>query len=276
MKNCIICGNEIIDSKVHLETRKTCSRKCVGILFKTQLAGENNPNYKNAGIKNCNFCGKEYKSYNKKSKYCSHICSDTSQRINPECNRRQFRVIKRKVRIKKIYLCSICNIKQINRKNKYCKECNRIKNKIKIKCKNCGLIGYSYKIRIKSFCSEECKFDFYKGEGNPNYIDGRTPENQKIRHSKPYAKWRLEVFKRDDYTCVFCGKVGGELNADHIKPFSKFPALRLVISNGRTLCKPCHEKTPTYRNNKNIDAVNNSGGIGFVARSTVDVIDKLS
>lgn len=68
-------------------------------------------------------------------------------------------------------------------------------------------------------------------------------------------RWRVAVFERDDYTCRDCGakSVAGlavpvVLNADHIKPWSEFPELRFDVSNGRTLCVPCHKKTPTYGN----------------------------
>jgi len=47
-------------------------------------------------------------------------------------------------------------------------------------------------------------------------------------------------------TCKNCGERGGRLNADHIKPFSLFPDLRLKLSNGRTLCVDCHVQTDTY------------------------------
>jgi 5-methylcytosine-specific restriction endonuclease McrA len=33
------------------------------------------------------------------------------------------------------------------------------------------------------------------------------------------------------------------LEADHIKPWAYFPSLRFELSNGRTLCRPCHDKT---------------------------------
>jgi len=82
-----------------------------------------------------------------------------------------------------------------------------------------------------------------KGKDSFNWKGGVTPENEKIRHSKEYKEWRISVFERDNYTCVNCGDdKGGNLNADHIKPFSLFPALRLDINNGRTLCVYCHKK----------------------------------
>lgn len=85
-----------------------------------------------------------------------------------------------------------------------------------------------------------------KGSKNPGWIDGRTPIHKAIRNSFEYRLWRESVFKRDDYTCRFCGKRGGTLHADHIKPFAYFPELRFAIDNGRTLCVDCHKKTDTY------------------------------
>ena len=76
---------------------------------------------------------------------------------------------------------------------------------------------------------------------------GVTEVNHLIRTSAPYKEWRTAVYKRDGYACVLCGDDrGGNLQADHIKPFSLFPDLRFVIDNGRTLCIPCHKKTDTY------------------------------
>lgn len=62
------------------------------------------------------------------------------------------------------------------------------------------------------------------------------------RRSRAYDKWRLAVFERDNYTCVSCDKVGGRLHAHHIKSYDDYPELRLVVSNGSTLCPPCHAK----------------------------------
>ncbi len=87
-----------------------------------------------------------------------------------------------------------------------------------------------------------------KGSKNPGYIDGRTPANKRARHSAEYSLWREAVFTRDNYTCQACGKRGGDINADHIKPFALYPELRTSIENGRTLCIPCHRKTDTFGN----------------------------
>lgn len=94
--------------------------------------------------------------------------------------------------------------------------------------------------------SEAAKAVVARGEHN-FYVDGRTPINQKIRHSLEYKFWRESVFERDDYTCIECGDRGVYLNADHIKPFAYFPELRFSIENGRTLCVPCHTQTDTYK-----------------------------
>lgn len=109
---------------------------------------------------------------------------------------------------------------------------------------SCGICGTQKRVipsakDIRKFCSLIC---LYKSRDK-----GLTPIREKIRASEEYKLWRTSVFKRDNYACVWCGdNKGNNLEADHIKPFSYFPKLRFVLSNGRTLCKPCHRKTDTY------------------------------
>lgn len=63
------------------------------------------------------------------------------------------------------------------------------------------------------------------------------------RESVAGRAWKRAVLERDDFTCQACGIRGGNLQADHVMPFSLFPELRLDLLNGRTLCVKCHRKT---------------------------------
>lgn len=85
-----------------------------------------------------------------------------------------------------------------------------------------------------------------RGEKGSGWKGGLSNKNKAIRNSLEYRLWRETVFKRDNYTCVWCGVRGGKLQADHIRPFAYYPELRFAIDNGRTLCFDCHKKTDTY------------------------------
>ncbi len=89
-----------------------------------------------------------------------------------------------------------------------------------------------------------------RGKDHWNWQGGITPRHESIRRSREYKLWRNAVYERDNWTCVWCGSKGTRLEADHIKRFSEFPALRFAIDNGRTLCKPCHKKTNTFGRKK--------------------------
>ncbi len=51
--------------------------------------------------------------------------------------------------------------------------------------------------------------------------------------------FRNEVFKRDNYKCVFCNK-GVDLDAHHITNRNEMPNGGYVKENGITLCKEHH------------------------------------
>src|SRR3990167_4959083 len=107
-------------------------------------------------------------------------------------------------------------------------------------------IGLASKGRI---CTEETRrkiSNLKKGNKTHLWKGGITPINKLIRHSLKYKLWREAIFKRDNYTCIWCKKRGGRLQADHIKPFALFLELRFLVDNGRTLCVDCHKKTDTY------------------------------
>ena len=92
---------------------------------------------------------------------------------------------------------------------------------------------------------------------SPFWKGGVNTESMRIRRSSEYLDWRRQVFERNDYRCVECGARSGigekvYLEADHIKSFADFPALRLEVSNGRTLCRPCHMKTSNHGRRKKV------------------------
>jgi hypothetical protein len=97
----------------------------------------------------------------------------------------------------------------------------------------------------KNTCSKTCfgklKSKQVKGEKNPSWKGGITPQNL-VERAK-LDDWKRAVFQRDDYRCRVCGDDrGGNLNAHHIRPFRDYREKRSVVSNGITLCKPCHDK----------------------------------
>lgn len=71
----------------------------------------------------------------------------------------------------------------------------------------------------------------------------RRRQNHEGRNGWQYRDWRKAVYKRDRWTCQRCGARGVELHAHHIQMWSRFPDLRFEITNGRTLCWPCHYQT---------------------------------
>lgn len=63
-----------------------------------------------------------------------------------------------------------------------------------------------------------------------------------MKHVKQFLKvWADLVKARDGWKCAHCGS-GKRLNAHHVEMKSKRPDLIFEVSNGITLCKPCHMK----------------------------------
>lgn len=69
-----------------------------------------------------------------------------------------------------------------------------------------------------------------------------TERRAPIRNSAAYRHFREAVLERDGHTCQMCGTKNGTMNVHHIKPFSRYPELRVDVNNGITLCTKCHRK----------------------------------
>lgn len=169
---------------------------------------------------------------------------------------------KYRLRHQKEFICLICKNKFLRfykRKGTFCSiNCQIVflkqnklsedhKQKIGIGLKNS--LKYREALKVRTYPKNSGQFGNGRssvGSNHANWKGGITPINEKIRKSLEYEEWRKRVFERDLYTCQKCKKVGGYLEADHIKPFSLYPELRLNINNGRTLCHDCHTETETY------------------------------
>lgn len=125
---------------------------------------------------------------------------------------------------------------------KECPVCfKNFSSKPAFKRKYCSRVCLSIYIKSdewKNYLSEK-----YKGENGSNWKGGVTEENEIVRHSAEFRKWRNLVFTRDDWTCQKCKKRGRlDLHPHHIFNFSTYVELRFARDNGITFCVDCHKE----------------------------------
>lgn len=88
------------------------------------------------------------------------------------------------------------------------------------------------RISYKPDLDEEVK-DFL----NKEFTTRRRMYNSNVKAWKALCK---KVFIRDNYTCVYCGNVGGKLECDHIVPFSEGGSD--LLENLTTACQKCNRQ----------------------------------
>lgn len=87
----------------------------------------------------------------------------------------------------------------------------------------------------------QCKINNATGENSPSWKPNLTDEYRITKRIFPeYREWRINVYRKDNYTCQCCGQIGYDLNAHHIRNFADNPKLITELSNGITLCDNCH------------------------------------
>lgn len=121
------------------------------------------------------------------------------------------------------------------------------KTKNKMKGRKPWNKGKKMTIEYRQKVSETLKGKY--GKLSRNWKGGVTPLQIQLRQSLEYAIWRIEVLKKDNFTCRLCKKRGGKLVAHHLNSFANFPELRFSTDNGIVLCRGCHSKL----HNKKVD-----------------------
>lgn len=89
------------------------------------------------------------------------------------------------------------------------------------------------------------------GLSNPHFIDGSSPERQRLYASSKWHEIIRFVYQRDGSKCRRCGesKKGKRgLHTHHIKSWDSNKALRFDPSNIVTLCRKCHEWIHSKKN----------------------------
>ncbi len=139
---------------------------------------------------------------------------------------------------KGIFCSQVCSIKSLKSKS------------FNFPCCICGKTVFTQptqmKYRNRKTCGRLCNGKYRRVVAEKRRIEQGYTKHQldRLARYSPEAKsWRIAVFERDDYTCQICKVRGNYLEADHIKPFAYFPELRYDLTNGRTLCRPCHDTT---------------------------------
>ena len=89
------------------------------------------------------------------------------------------------------------------------------------------------------------------GALNPRYVDGSSPERQRVYASAEWKAILRAVYKRDGYACRECAapkSTPKSLHAHHVYPWAGFPELRYDVDNLVTLCRNCHHWVHSSQN----------------------------
>jgi 5-methylcytosine-specific restriction endonuclease McrA len=78
------------------------------------------------------------------------------------------------------------------------------------------------------------------GERNPNYKNGNYKRRPRDFKNAEFRPLRNFTFNKDNYTCTYCGSMGGHLHAHHRIPYWICPEAFLDINNLVTVCTVCH------------------------------------
>ncbi len=163
---------------------------------------------------NCLECGTNIEHIRWKQKFCSAKCRN---KFNNEINAEKIReYYQKKIKPYK---------KKPKERKRNCKFCNK---------------EFTYTRSHKLYCNKECASEFYKDRWRAMSKGIIIRTNNKLAN---FYKLRFEIFKRDNFSCQYCGRNVKEdkikLHIDHIYPKKKGGLF--VSDNLTTSCEECNE-----------------------------------
>ena len=269
-------GDEVLYSAQKQSQGGNLSCKECGIRLKTKHPRKNRTGFcnkcvqkhaepeKNKLTKQCKTCKRDFPAKRNTKLFCTTKCNVKFHGLRfqkPELFKRQHPLlITRGVKPRRgtIGTCKLCGKerylfpRETHQKNIFCSKEHLIKyikkNSFNFPCSICRSAIFTQpaqlKYRARSTCSKECRSILSRKRAEERRVGYTKHQLDRIARYSPEAeRWRQAIFERDNFTCRACLRRGGYLEADHIKPWAYFPELRYTLSNGRTLCRPCHDKT---------------------------------
>lgn len=111
-----------------------------------------------------------------------------------------------------------------------------------------GLATLSRRLRVDEKDLKSVIDEFFPG-GINKHADEKIAEwnkrgwfpSETVRLRQPINEWketRIRIFERDNFTCTYCGDIGGQLECDHVIPISRNGSNE--DSNLITSCKKCN------------------------------------
>ena len=112
-------------------------------------------------------------------------------------------------------------------------------------------IGQAREIKRWGACGPANGMHGRTGALNPRYIDGSSPERQRLYVQGAGRAFLNAILERDAYQCQRCGKSKAQprsLHVHHVTPWAGNPTLRFESHNVVTLCAGCHRWVHSKKN----------------------------
>ena len=152
-------------------------------------------------IKICEYCHNEFKTRDKRQKYCNRKCYQNNK------------ISKQNIKIK--VSCLNCGREfekypsQILKRNFCSKQCSLGYNSVTCKCDNCGknikIANNQYILSKHHYCSNECRYigfsKYYSGENNTNYSSDNYSILNCMYCNKEYKVLSCTVGRRKNNFC---------------------------------------------------------------------------